>query len=302
MLHVGLTGGLASGKSTVARRLAELGAVIVDADQLAREVVEPGTPGLSAVIEAFGADLLRQDSSLDRVALAQVVFGDDAARARLNAIVHPLVREATAARVAGMPDRTIVVHDVPLIVENGMGSQYHLVVVVAAPEALRLERAVARGLTEDAARARIAAQADDDARRAAADVWLPNESDETDLRSAVENLWRTRLAPFAENLHERRPAVPAETPAPAGAHDTHQARAERLVARVRRAAGETLADVHASPSEDVALVELRATAGRTRPGPDSLLAAGFVADGDGRYANADPGLPAHLLVAEDPDR
>ena len=134
MLLVGLTGGIGSGKSEVSRRLAALGAVIVDADAIAREVVEPGTPGLAAVAEAFGPDVV-VDGSLDRDALAARVFGDDAARQRLNAIVHPLVGTRTMERIAAAAEadpHAVVVNDVPLLVEAGLGERYELVIVVAA--------------------------------------------------------------------------------------------------------------------------------------------------------------------------
>lgn len=294
MLHVGLTGGLASGKSTVAALLAGHGGVVVDADRLAREVVEPGTPGLRAVVAAFGEDVLLPDGSLDRPALGRRVFGDDAARAVLNGIVHPLVREASAARVAELPDDAVVVHDVPLIVENGMAPQFHLVVVVAAPAGLRLRRAVARGLDEDTAAARIAAQADDDARHAVADVWLPNEGDEDALRDAVATVWRARLRPFADNLRSGTPAASTPLPAPAAGHGTPQQQVERLVARLRHVAGDDLAQLRYDPPAGRSTPFVLHGVGRL--GERAAHDAGFVPTGPGRFASADPGRPAELAL------
>jgi dephospho-CoA kinase len=191
---VGLTGGIGSGKSEVARLLAAHGAVVIDADQLAREVVEPGTPGLAQVVAAFGADVLGPDGRLDRKALAARVFSDGAALARLNAIVHPLVAERGAELVAEAPVEAVVVHDVPLLVENGLEDAYDLVVVVDAPEEARLARLAARGLTDEDARARMAAQAPREERLAAADYLVVNDGDLVDLRVRVDELWRNLLA------------------------------------------------------------------------------------------------------------
>jgi dephospho-CoA kinase len=191
---VGLTGGIGSGKSEVARLLAAHGAVVIDADQLAREVVEPGTPGLAQVVAAFGPDVLGPDGRLDRKALAARVFSDGAALARLNAIVHPLVAERGAELVAEAPVDAVVVHDVPLLVENGLEDAYDLVVVVDAPEEARLARLAARGLTEEDARARMAAQASSEERLAAADYLVVNDGDLVDLRVRVDELWRNLLA------------------------------------------------------------------------------------------------------------
>lgn len=190
---VGLTGGIASGKSTVARMLAELGAQVVDADALAREVLEPGTPGLAAVVDRFGTGVLSADGALDRAALAGVVFADEAARRDLEAIVHPAVGERFAAVVAAAGAGSVVVHDVPLLVENGLAPRYDLVVVADAPADVRLERAVARGLSREQAAARIAAQASDADRRAVADVLVDTDVDVAATRDAVTALWRERV-------------------------------------------------------------------------------------------------------------
>ena len=172
----------------MSRSLARRGAVVIDADVIAREVVEPGRPGLAAVVERFGEGILDPDGRLDRPRLAKLVFGDDAARADLNAIVHPLVAAETARRAASAPDDAVVVFDVPLLVEAAR-SGYDLVVIVEAPQDVRLERLVARGMDPDDARRRMAAQAGDAERRKVADVVLDNSGSEADLEAQVEALW-----------------------------------------------------------------------------------------------------------------
>jgi dephospho-CoA kinase len=190
VVTVGLTGGIGSGKSEVARRLAARGTVVVDADHIAREVVAPGTPGLAAVVAEFGADVLRHDGALDRERLAAMVFHDEAARQRLNAIVHPLVRERSAQIVASLPADAIVVHDIPLLVENGLSGSFDLVVVVDAAEDAQVDRLRRyRGMTEADARARIAAQATREQRRAAADVVIDNSGELDQLDRQVDELW-----------------------------------------------------------------------------------------------------------------
>jgi dephospho-CoA kinase len=191
VLRIGLTGGIGSGKSTVAARLAELGAVLIDSDRLAREVVEVGSPGLARVVERFGTEVLTPDGSLDRPRLGRLVFSDPAALADLNAIVHPLVRarsEALTAEAAA-GGAAAVVHDVPLLVENKLAAGYDTVIVVEAPLSLRLQRLAGRGLDEETARARIAAQAGDEERRAVADIVLDNSGSVAELTAQVDAAW-----------------------------------------------------------------------------------------------------------------
>ncbi|MEU0129092.1 dephospho-CoA kinase [Streptomyces sp. NPDC006289] len=190
MLKVGLTGGIGAGKSEVSLLLARHGAVVIDADRIAREVVEPGTPGLTAVVEAFGPGILRPDGSLDRPALGSIVFADSGRLATLNGIVHPLVgaRSAELERAAG--DGAVVVHDVPLLTENGLAPLYDLVVVVDASPETQLQRLVTlRGMTESDAKARMAAQATRAERLAVADVVVDNDGPIADLGPQVGRVW-----------------------------------------------------------------------------------------------------------------
>ena len=197
VLRIGLTGGIGSGKSTVSRLLEQRGAVIVDADAIAREVVAPGTPGLAAVTEAFGDGVVAPDGSLDRPALAAVVFADPEARKRLDAIVHPLVRARATEVAAAAPADAVVVNDVPLLVETGQAGSYDLVLVVEADPATRVARLVQRGLTAEDARARMVAQATDEQRRAVADVVLDNSGTPEELEAQVDRFWADRVAPVS---------------------------------------------------------------------------------------------------------
>jgi dephospho-CoA kinase len=197
MLSIGLTGGVGSGKSTVAQLLAEHGAVVIDADAIAREVVEPGADGLRAVAAEFGPTALTAEGRLDRSALADLVFHDPQARLRLNAILHPRIAAHTAEIMASLPPDAIVVHDVPLLVENDLAGAYELVMVVEADRRLRLERLEARGMPPEEARRRMAAQATDAERRAVADVVVRNHGDRADLASQVDEIWCTTIAPAA---------------------------------------------------------------------------------------------------------
>ncbi|MDT0306683.1 dephospho-CoA kinase [Streptomyces sp. DSM 44917] len=191
MLTVGLTGGIGAGKSEAVRLLAAHGAVIVDADRIAREVVAPGTPGLAAVAAEFGPEVLAPDGSLDRERLGRIVFADEERRRALNAIVHPLVGLRSAELADAAPPDAIVVHDVPLLAENHLQEAYEAVIVVDAAEETRLERLVRlRGMTEEDARARMAAQAGREERLKIADHVLDNNGTVEDLERQVEELWR----------------------------------------------------------------------------------------------------------------
>ena len=236
VLKVGLTGGIGAGKSEVARRLAHHGAVIIDADVLAREVVEPGTDGLAEIVAEFGTGALTTDGELDRPALAAKVFGDDVARRRLEQVIHPRVRARTAQLMRAAGPDAIVVNDVPLLVEARLAPSYHLVIVVEAQRDRRVGRLVAtRGMTEEQATARIAAQADDELRRAAADVLLVNDGSMQTLHAQVAAVYRDRLWPFADNLRRRTAALYGPTPQVVAPDPTWPAQAARLIARIRYA-------------------------------------------------------------------
>jgi dephospho-CoA kinase len=201
MLKVGLTGGIGAGKSEVSRLLVECGAVLIDADRIAREVVEPGTPGLAAVVAAFGDEVLAADGSLDRPKLGSIVFADQDRLGVLNSIVHPLVRDRSRALEEAAAEDAVVVHDVPLLTENGLAPLYDLVIVVDADPATQLDRLVRlRGMAEEDARARMAAQATREQRREIADIVIDNDVPLEDLRRRVEEVW----AELARRAHAPR--------------------------------------------------------------------------------------------------
>ena len=231
MLRIGLTGGIGSGKSTVSRLLAERGAVVVDADRTAREVVEPGSPALEEIRERFGAAVIGADGCLDRAALGAVVFADPQRRRDLERITHPRIRARTRELVEAAPAEAVVVHDIPLLVETRAAPGYHLVVVVDVADEERVRRLVgSRGMPEDDARARIANQASRDERLAVADVVVDNNGPLEDLVPQVDRLWR-RLAEFDERL---RAGNPVESPTTATVADpSWPAQARRALARIR---------------------------------------------------------------------
>jgi dephospho-CoA kinase len=239
MLRIGLTGGIGAGKSVLSDTFSQCGGIIVDGDVLAREVVQPGTEGLASLVDAFGDDILLPDGALDRPALAAKAFRDDNARGVLNGIVHPLVarrRTEIIAAVAEAPGDAVVVEDIPLLVESGMAPLFPLVVVVHADVEVRVRRLVEqRGMSEEDARARIAAQADDEQRRAVADVWLDNSSTHEDLVGRARDVWNNRILPFAHNLTQRQIVRAPARLVPADPTWPEQAR--RIVNRLRTACG-----------------------------------------------------------------
>ncbi|MDX2294876.1 MULTISPECIES: dephospho-CoA kinase [Streptomyces] len=200
MLKVGLTGGIGAGKSEVSRLLVSYGAVLIDADRIAREVVEPGTPGLAAVVAAFGEDVLTAEGALDRPKLGFIVFADPERLATLNAIVHPLVGARSAELEGAARPGDVVIHDVPLLTENGLAPLYDLVVVVDASPETRLDRLVRlRGMAADEARARMAAQADRAARLEIADLVIDNDGPLDALEPRVRKVWEELARRAAEN-------------------------------------------------------------------------------------------------------
>jgi dephospho-CoA kinase len=192
---VGLTGGIGAGKSAVAERLAAHGAIVIDADRLAREAVAKGTDGLREVVDAFGAEILTDDGELDRPALGRHVFDDDDARGRLEKIIHPRVRARTAELITAAPSDAVVVNDVPLLVETGIAIAYQVVIVVLADEDVRVARLTRdRGMTPEEAQARIRSQATDEQRRAVADIVIVNNGSRDELWERVDEIWRDKLA------------------------------------------------------------------------------------------------------------
>ncbi len=236
MLRIGLSGGIGAGKSTVSSTLSDLGGVVVDGDVISREVVEPGTEGLAKLVEAFGEQILSDDGSLNRPALAAIAFSDEEKRQTLNGIVHPLVGKRRSELIASAGEDAVVVEDIPLLVESGMAPMFPLVVIVNANEDLRVKRLIEhRGFTEEDARARIAAQASEEQRRAVADVWLDNTGSAEELVEQARELWHQRILPFARNLEagESAGARPALVP-----HDlSWPEQARRIVARLKTACG-----------------------------------------------------------------
>lgn len=236
MLRVGVTGGIGSGKSTVARLLGELGAVVIDADQIAREVVEPGQPALVAIRRRFGDRVIRDDGTLDRAGLAAIVFPAPDELADLEAITGPAIAARVARQRAAVPRDDVSVFDMPLLVEHGLWAHEHLNVVVGADADTRVRRLVEqRGLGEQDVRARLAAQASDEDRRAVADVWIDNNGTPQALSATVDELWNDRIVPFNENLlagiRSRRPELSAVVEP----RTDWEARGRRLVAKLEAA-------------------------------------------------------------------
>ncbi len=332
MITIAVTGGIGSGKSTVAAQLRDLGAVVIDSDVLAREVVAPGSPGLAAVAAEFGSRMIAADGSLDRAALAAVVFSDHGARARLESITHPLVRARFAhLRDAAAPD-AVVANDIPLLTTPAAAAAFHLVVGVRADPEVRVQRLIARGLAEQDARARMAAQLSDDERAELCDVMLVNHGELGDLTEAVRLLWTERLVPFERNTRTGRRAARGG-PALVEHRKSWAADARRLAARVAAAADGARVDhigstaIPGLPAKDVIDLQLTvpdlSEADRLAP---RLTAAGFPAaagfeqdtphggnpdpadDAAPRWVkrlhgNADPGrsLNLHVRVRETPN-
>lgn len=322
MLRIGLTGGIGAGKSTVSATFADCGAVIVDGDVIAREVVQPGTPGLAALVDEFGREILLPDGALNRPALAARAFVDEKQRARLNSIVHPLVARRRAELVSEVAEDDVVVEDIPLLVESQMAPLFPLVIVVHADAEVRLARLVGRrGMAEDDARARIASQAADEQRRRAADVWLDNSGSEGELIERARELWHQRIVPFAHNLARKTPAPESDRMVPADPQWPEQA--ARITARLATACGHRAVRIDhvgstAVPGLDARdVIDIQVTVKSLQVADDlaeDLLQAGYprVAQissdaplqppgsppetqwGKRFHASADPGRPTHV--------
>lgn len=259
-ITVAVTGGIGAGKSTISALLADRGALVIDSDRLAREAVAAGTPGLAAVAERFGAGVIAADGTLDRAALASIVFTDPAARRALEGITHPLVRARAAELQAAAPRGSVVVNDIPLLTTAAAAGSFHLVIGVGVPPDVRVERLIGRGLTAADAQARIAAQIDDETRQALCDVWIDNGGTAAQTRRSAEPLW-SRLAGFAANQEAGNAAVrggPLLVPPDSRWPDV----ARRLISRVRAAVGECRIDhigstaVPGLPAKDVIDLQL----------------------------------------------
>ena len=325
MLRIGLTGGIGAGKSTVSSTFAQCGGVIVDGDVISREVVQPGTEGLAALVDHFGHEILLPDGALNRPALAAKAFGDEAQRAKLNAIVHPLVASRRAEIVAAVSEDQVIVEDIPLLVESQMAPLFPLVVVVHADPDVRLSRLIGiRGMDESDARARIAAQATEEQRRVVADVWLDNSGTEGRLVERARELWYGRILPFAHNLTTATPA--AESGRLVSADPDWAAQAARVRARLNTACGHRALRIDHIGSTAVAgmdardVIDMQITVASLDVADslaDDLSRAGyprvesvtadvrFDADTDNSlwhkrfHASADPGRPTHIHIRVD---
>ena len=325
MLRIGLTGGIGAGKSTVSSTFAQCGGVIVDGDVISREVVQPGTEGLAALVDHFGHEILLPDGALNRPALAAKAFGDEAQRAKLNAIVHPLVASRRAEIVAAVSEDQVIVEDIPLLVESQMAPLFPLVVVVHADPDVRLSRLIGiRDMDESDARARIAAQATEEQRRVVADVWLDNSGTEGRLVERARELWYGRILPFAHNLTTATPA--AESGRLVSADPDWAAQAARVRARLNTACGHRALRIDHIGSTAVAgmdardIIDMQITVASLDVADelaDDLFRAGyprvesfttdvsFDATSDNSlwrkrfHASADPGRPTHIHIRVD---
>jgi dephospho-CoA kinase len=291
VLRIGLTGGIGAGKSTVSATFAECGGIIVDGDVIAREVVKPGTEGLAKLVDAFGEDILLPDGALNRSALAAKAFVDDQQRATLNQIVHPLVARRRQEIIAAVSEDAVVVEDIPLLVETGMAPLFPLVVVVTADVEIRVKRLIKRGMDEADARARIAAQAPEEERRAIADVLLDNSASQGDLVERARDLWYQRVLPLARNIHTRQTVSPAPKVVPY--HTAWPDQARRIIKRIEMACGPKVLRVDhigstAVPGLDAKdVIDIQVTV-------PSLEIADEIAD-----ALADVGYPREAHIATD---
>ena len=325
MLRIGLTGGIGAGKSTVSTAFAQCGGVIVDGDVISREVVQPGTEGLAALVDHFGHDILLPDGALNRPALAAKAFADEEQRARLNAIVHPLVATRRAEIVAAVAHDQVIVEDIPLLVESQMAPLFPLVVVVHADPDVRLHRLITiRGMDAADARARIAAQAKDEQRRRVADVWLDNSGTEGHLVEQARELWYQRILPFAHNLTTGTPAP--ESGLLVAADPNWPDQAARILARLNTSCGHRAVRIDHIGSTAIAgldardVIDVQITVASLEmadeladalrqagyPRVDSVTADVRFADATDSalwhkrfHASADPGRPTHIHIRVD---
>ncbi len=299
MIRVGLTGGIGAGKSTVAKTFIDNGAYHIDADKIAREVVEPGSVGLAQLVDAFGPDILDDAGALNRPALAARAFVDDDSRQKLNGITHPLIGARTQELTDAAPADAVILHDVPLLVEGHMAPFYHVVAVVHADADTRFERLTTlRGMDPDDARARIAAQATDEQRRAVADVWLDNSGTPDALAEQALAVWNDRLIPLRDNVSAERAVV---LPTEVQDYDPQWAvLGPRLVNRVwALVGGHATAVQHVGPTATpgtsaVPVIDIEVTA--TGDVAVALTAGGFPQTEPGVHVSADPARFARVTI------
>lgn len=297
----------------------ELGGIVVDGDVISREVVEPGTEGLAKLVEAFGEGILQPDGSLNRPTLAGIAFSDDEKRATLNGIVHPLVGQRRSELIGSAAADAVIIEDIPLLVESQMAPMFPLVIIVNADAELRVKRLIEhRNFTEEDARARIAAQATEEQRRAVADIWLDNSGSADELVEHARTLWHDRIRPFADNVEAGRPA--RSEPHLVPADPEWAAQAQRILARLRTACGHRASRIDhigstAIPGLDAKdVIDIQVTVASLDIADelaDGLLAAGYVAttittdfahsadESQWRkrlFCSADPGRPTNVHV------
>ncbi|GAC55956.1 dephospho-CoA kinase [Gordonia hirsuta DSM 44140 = NBRC 16056] len=309
---MGLTGGIGAGKSTVAKTFVAHGAYHIDADRIAREVVEPGTEGLAALVEAFGSEILDDEGALDRAALATRAFADAQSTQKLNSITHPLIGARTAELIAAAPADAVILHDVPLLVEGSLAPLYDAVIVVHTPADLRFDRLVnRRGMDPADARQRIDAQASDEQRRAVADIWLDNSGTPEELAAQALTVWNERIVPLRDHhsagTSPELPTIPVEVDPAWGAVGA------RLVNRLWALLGAgAVAIAHVGPTADGAsgppvvpvldLDVIVADEAAAQAAAEVLSANGFapLPGESGRvHVAADPGRPARVRILVD---
>jgi dephospho-CoA kinase len=332
VFRIGLSGGIGAGKSTVSSAFAAAGGIIVDGDVIAREVVAPGTEGLATLVAAFGVEILLPDGALNRPALAAVAFSDEDKLKLLNSIVHPLVGKRRAELIDQAPVGSVVVEDIPLLVESQMAPMFPLVIIVHAGEDVRVARLIEyRGFSEEDARARISAQATVEQRQRVADVWLDNSGDADDLAAAALQLWEQRILPFARNVQAGIPASVDPQVVPYDA--TWPEQGARILARLDTACGHRAVRIDHIGSTSIAdmaakdVIDLQVTVTSLEVADElteHLCAAGYprlahvtedTAEPDARstvaefdhtddtslwhkryHASADPGRPTHVHI------
>jgi dephospho-CoA kinase len=291
MLLIALTGGIGSGKSTAANFFRQCGAHVIEADELARDVLAVGSPGLTEVKAHFGEEVMETAGALNREALARIVFADPGKRAALEKIVHPLVELSFRERISSLPKDAVVIYEIPLLAEVGRSDEFQLVIAIETPLSMRIERMSKRGFTQEQAMARISGQATNEDRRSIADIVLTNSKDELSFSNSLAATWDLRLRPFAENLVANRPATPSLIPSDLLPNLLPMAKQiDRVVARVAGAVGGEVRVV--SPTE------FQIAGGS----PDlwaKLNHLGFVEiEPNSVFASADPGRPFRVVVTE----